>query len=380
MLSLLRQLLILALLTGAAAWALDRYGPGAGEDAAETRRARPPAAVEAATAESTRIERSVSAVGTGRARRSVELRAAAPGRVQDIAFTPGATVKKGDALVRLDSAPQAAALAEAEAELEEARAAFDRASALAEQGRVTGQAFEAARADLLRAEARLERARVDLDERVVRAPFDGVIGLTDLAEGALVGRDVAIATLQDLSVLQVAFSVPERFFADVAVGDPVRVETTIFPGRFFEGRVTAVEPRVDEVTRAFRVRAEARNPGLALPSGLFLRVTLVFDSIDGVAVPEDAVIVSGGGAHVFVIGEGDVIERRAITVGRRWNGRVEAADGLAAGERVVTRGIQKVRDGATVRVIAPDAPRADGAVAAPTAAAGQRGGEGASRS
>lgn len=349
MASLLRQLLVLALITAAAAWAIvGRQGDD--DSAASARRERPAPLVEVEPARLAKIERSVSAVGTGRARRSVELRPVDAGRVLDIAFRPGDLVEEGAALVTLDSATELAALAEAEAELEETRAAYERAEALQKQGRVTGQSFEGARANLLRAEARLGRARADLEERVIRAPFAGLVGLTDLTEGALVGRETSIATLEDLSVLRVEFRTPERFFADVALGDPVRVETTIHPGETFDGVVVAVDRRVDETSRAFRVRAEIPNPDLLLPSGLFLRVTLVFDARDGVVAPEQAVTVEGDGAYVYVVDDAGVVERRPITVGQRGDGVAEAISGLSAGENVVTRGIQKVSDGTRVRL------------------------------
>jgi membrane fusion protein (multidrug efflux system) len=265
-------------------------------------------------------------------------------------------VTEGAALVRLDDASERAAVAEAEAEIEETTAAYDRAATLQKQGRVTGQSFEGARADLQRAEARLGRVRAALQERVIRAPFTGIIGLTDLTEGALVARETIIATLEDLTVLRVEFRTPERFFADVAVGDEVRVETTIHPGETFDGEVVAVDRRVDETSRAFRVRAEIPNGDMKLPSGLFLRVTMVLAARMGVVAPEQAVIIEGDGAFVYVVDAEGVVERRAITVGQRAGGMAEALRGLAPGERVVTRGIQKVRDGAPVRIIGEGAP------------------------
>ncbi|MFT4795751.1 MAG: membrane fusion protein (multidrug efflux system) [Paracoccaceae bacterium] len=367
MASLLRQLLALAFITAAAAWAIMSQ-QSAGDDAATASRARPAPVVEVEPARIARVERSVSAVGTGRARRSVELRPVDAGRVLNIAFASGDLVAEGAALVTLDSASEVAALAEAEAGLEETRAAYARAEALQKQGRVTGQSFEGARADLLRAEARLGLARADLEERVIRAPFAGLVGLTDLTEGALVGRDTAIATLEDLSVLRVEFRTPERFFAEIALGDQVRVETTIHPGETFEGRVVAIDRRVDETSRAFRVRAEIPNPDLKLPSGLFLRVSLVFDARDGVVAPEQAVTVEGDGAYVYVVDADGKVERRAVVIGQRRDGMAETISGLAAGENVVTRGIQKVSDGTKVRLpgdVPPQKPGKPDAAGAP---------------
>jgi membrane fusion protein (multidrug efflux system) len=374
MASLTRQLLALAAMTGAAAWAIVVYQPDGDVADEASRRDRGAPIVEVATIDTARIERSVSAVGTGRARRSVDLRPVGAGRVMEIAFAPGDLVAEGQVMVTLDSATEVAAVAEAEAEIQEARAAYDRAEALQKQGRVTGQSFEGARADLQRAEARIGRARAALADREIRAPFAGLVGLTDLTEGALVGRDTIITTLEDLSVLRVEFRTPERFFDDVAVDDRIRVETTIHPGETFNGRVVAVERRVDETSRAFRVRAEIPNPDLKLPSGLFLRVTLVFDARIGVVTPEEAVTIDGEGASVFVVDADGGVAKRDIVVGQRRNGMAEALSGLAVGEQVVTRGIQKVRDGGTAKIAgAPEGKGANGKPGADTPRSGKPG-------
>lgn len=356
MLAVLRQLAVLAVIFGIAAWVVLRDDSSGDSTEAPARRAAPPPAVLAEAARLAPVERVVAAVGTGKARASVELRAAASGRVEQIDFAPGERVTKGALLLRLDDAVERAALAEAEADLDEARAARERAGALMTQKRITESAFETAVGDLARAEAKLQRARAALADRELRAPFDGVIGLSDLAVGALAGRDVPVAVLEDLSVLQVEFPVPERFFAEVGLGDQIRAQTTIAPEAPLLGRVVAVERRVDEVTRAFRVRAEIPNPDLALPSGLFLRVTLVLAAAEGILAPETAVVWSGEGAHVFVLGQDGTVARRAVQTGIRRDGAVEIVSGLAAGERVVTRGIQRMRDGIAVRDAgAPDA-------------------------
>jgi membrane fusion protein (multidrug efflux system) len=349
MLSLLRQLVVLAVLVAGGVWiATERFGEADGS--AARRGDRPPPVVAVAETREDEVERAVSAVGSGRALRSVELRVADDGRVTEVLFGPGERVRDGAALLRLDDEAERAALSEAEAELAEARAAFERAEALNDQGRITGSAFETAKAALLRAEARTELARVDLERRTLRAPFDGVLGFTEVEPGAMVSQADVIATLDDLAFLDADFSVPERFFGEVEPGDAVRAVTRAFPDETFEGEVVAIDRRVDEVSRSFRVRARFANPGFKLPAGLFLQVELVLDSRLATLAPEEALVMVGDGAHVFVVGEDDVVERRRVRVGVRFAGEAEILEGLAPGERVITRGVQKVREGQTVRV------------------------------
>jgi len=349
MASLFRQLLLLGLLVAAGAWFAFEH-LGGPEDMQARRGERPPPLVVAAEARSASIERAVSAVGSGRALRSVELRVADDGRVTAVLFEPGERVRGGEPLLRLDDDSERAALSEAEAELTEAEAAFERAEALNDQGRITGSAFETARAALLRAEARMERARSDLERRTLRAPFDGMLGFTEVEPGALVTKADVIATLDDLSFLDADFTIPERFFDEVEPGAAVRAVTRAFPDETFEGEVVAIDRRIDEVSRAFRVRARFANPGFRLPAGLFLQIELVLDSRIATLAPEEALVLIGDGAHVYVLGDGDVVERRRVTVGQRRSGEAEILDGLAAGERVVVRGVQKVREGQPVRV------------------------------
>ena len=368
MASLLKQLAVLVIVAAAGAWAATMYFAPAEESggAGGPRRGGPTPVVVAETREGT-VERAVSAVGSGRALRSVELRVEEDGRVRELLFEPGDLVRAGAPLVRLDDARERADLAEAEAELAEAEAAFERAAALQEQGRITDSAYDSAEAARARAAARADRARLAVERRVLYAPFDGAVGFTDVEEGAYVTRSEVIAVLDDLAFLDADFTVPERHFGEVEIGDAVRAVTRAFPDEVFEGEVVAVDRRVDEVSRAFRVRARIANPGFRLPAGLFLQVELVLDRREAVLAPEEALVMEGGGASVFVVGEGDVVERREVRVGTRRAGEAEILEGLAPGERVVTRGVQKVRPGAEV------APRPEeGASAEGVAAAGAR--------
>ena len=370
MASFLKQFAVLAVLAGGAWVAADRYVLNAPETAQEARRERPAPGVVVEAARLDTVERAVAAVGTGRAARSVVLRVSDDGRVTEILFRAGDAVRQGEPLVTLDEARELAALAEAEAALTEARAAFERAETLASQGRVTSSALDTARNDLGRAEARHDRARTDLELRTLRAPFDGVVGFTDIHVGAFVTAATAIATLDDLTFIDADFAVPERFFGEVQPGDAVRAQTDARPGEVFTGQVAAIDRRVDEATRSFRVRARFANPDLRLPAGAFMRVELVLESREGVIAPEEAVVTEGGATFVYVVNAEDTVERRAVTVGARRAGEAEIVEGLAEGERVVVRGVQKVRPGAPVRIMGGGAPETG---AQPQARQGERG-------
>ena len=349
MAGLLRQTLVLGLLVGAGYGGYVAFQHYAVAEDGGPARSRPAPVVEVAEVTATQIERSVSAIGSGSAVRSVELKMLASGRVEMLGFRGGEVVSAGTVLVSLNDEAARAALAEARADLTEAQGAFDRSETLRAQGRVAEAALEQAQAELARAQARVLRAETDLANRSLVAPFDGVIGFPEVEVGSSVGTDTVIAGLDDLSRLSVEFNVPERFFSDVAEGARLRAESQIFPGEVFEGVVSGVGRRLDLVSRTFEVRALIDNPGRRLPAGAFLRVELVFDKRDSVVVPEEAVVSQSDRNHVFVVEDGKAVQR-SVTLGVRRVGSVEVLEGLSPGESVIVRGVQKVRNGAPVRL------------------------------
>jgi membrane fusion protein (multidrug efflux system) len=359
MASIARQVLILLVLgaLGFAGWEL--WGAAATSGSESARRERPAPGVVVAPVSLDRIERSVSAIGKAEPLRSIDLAPSADGRVVEIAVSGGETVRAGDPIILLDDATEQAAVAEARAELSRASSAFDRSSSLQAQGRVAQTAYESAETALAIAEAGLARATKALEDRTLRAPFDGVIGFLAVDLGALVDQGDAIATLDDISALDVDFAVPERFFGEARVGAPVRAITEIYPGESFDGEVTGIDRRIDTVSRSFMARARIPNRGLRLPAGAFMRVTLVLEARDGVVAPEEAVVSEAGARYVYVVEDGRA-RRRAVTLGQRLPGRVAVTDGLEPGELVITRGLQKARDGAPVNILEtePGAPQA----------------------
>jgi len=350
MASIARQLAIIVVLAGAGygGWQLWRSQDAASSEAPARARAAPGVVVAAVALD--RVERTVAAVGAARPLRSVALATLSDGRITELGFSGGERVRAGQALLKLDDATERATVQEAQADLDRASNAFDRAYALYTQRRLSETEFDAARAGLSGAEARLERAQKALEDRTVLAPFDGVAGFRMADVGAVVRANTPVADLADISALDVDFAVPERFYGEVRAGAEVRATTQIFPGEAFDGVVTSVSPRIDTVSRSFTARARIPNPDLRLPGDAFMRVTLVLAARQGVLAPEEAVVSEAGETYVYVVAQ-DRAERRAVTVGARLKGRAEITQGLAPGEMVITRGVQKVGDGRAVRVI-----------------------------
>lgn len=303
------------------------------------------------------IETIVEAVGTTRAVRSVRISPQSSGRIEEVGFRDGQIVKSNAVLLRLDSEIQRADLAEAEARLKEATSAERRSVALKRTSAVSEATVERLVAEMEIAKANRDRAAKQLQERVVRAPFAGSIGFTSVEKGSLVKEGDVIAVLDDLSSVEVEFSVPEGWFGKFKIGNPFQARAAAYKERVFRGTVVAVDTRIDDISRAFKVRGVIANDDLALPAGMFLHVSLVLDGTETISVPEEAVVVEGEKAFVFVAAKLDDsgkarVERREVMLGRRSFGYVEITEGVAVDELVVVRGVQKVRNGSLVQTAA----------------------------
>ncbi len=313
-------------------------------------------AVETAAAQFADIETVVEAVGTTRAVRAVEVTPSASGRIREITFEAGQRVEDGAVLVRLDDEIERADLAEAEAQLLEARRALQRAQALKKSSATSQAAVEKAVVVQATAQANRDRAARRLRDKTVTAPFPGIVGFARVEQGARIEPGDTVTTLDDLSTVEIDFSLPENLYGRITPGKTVIATATAFPGRRFSGTTERIDSRIDPVSRAFRARAVVANPDYSLPAGMFMHLTVVLDSRNALTVPEEAIMFEGDQAFAFVIdktGERMVARKRPMELGQRSFGNVEIIEGIAEGEAVITRGVQKAKDGRPVRMVGP---------------------------
>ncbi|WP_375258102.1 efflux RND transporter periplasmic adaptor subunit [Citreimonas sp.] len=295
------------------------------------------------------VEDAVDAVGTVTPRRRVELRPTVSGRVTEVGVDSGQRVEAGDLIVQLDDRAQRARLAGAEATLEEARQNLNRIEELADSNTVANQQLEEARATFGRAESDVLAAQAALEDRRIEAPFAGTLGLVSVDAGAYLSPQDVIAPLSDLSVVQVDMALPERYFGRVSRGQTVDLTVPAYPDQEFEGTVTVREAGIDEASRSFDVRAEIDNPDRMLVGGMFAQSRLVFDTDEGLAVPDDAIISEGSVTYVYTVADGQA-QRQEITTGASIGALTEVVEGLSADDRVVVSGWNTLRDGASVTV------------------------------
>jgi membrane fusion protein (multidrug efflux system) len=267
-----------------------------------------------------------------------------------VAFEEGERVERGAILAELVSAEEAAALDQARASHFEAHKQFERVADLVRQGTETVARLDSATASRDSAAARVAEIEARLSDRLVRAPFAGIVGLRMVSPGALVQPGTLITTLDDIDPIRLDFTVPETFLGALQVGLEVRARSEAWPGRVFPGKVAAIDPRVDPRTRAVRVRAHVDNADAALRPGMLLAVELVHRVRRSLAVHEEALVPVGERSYVYVV-EGDQVRRVEVHSGGRRPGLVEITDGLAEGDRVVIEGTQHVRPDGPVRVL-----------------------------
>ncbi|MEY8829279.1 efflux RND transporter periplasmic adaptor subunit [Sedimentitalea sp. XS_ASV28] len=351
--SLWKQFLILgilAVLAIAGYEAFDRYAGSSDDAGIATPVGARAAVVELARAETSTLSQTVEAVGTSRARQSVEIVPQAEGRVVEMNFAAGERVEEGTVLVRLDDTIERADLTEAEARLRERGKVFERMTQLSNSNAVAEAALEDSIARLAEARAELDRARQRLSERSIRAPFSGIVGLAEVDRGARVAPGTVITRLDDLNEIEVEFSLPETLFARVRTGQRLVATSIAFPGQGFTGQIDAVDSRIDPISRAFRTRAIIPNPDGLLPAGMFMALELTLSQDDFVVVPEEAIIFQAAETYVFTVQDG-IARRTRVTTGQRRDGMVAVLDGLDAGADVVVRGLHRVHDGNPVEIL-----------------------------
>ena len=295
------------------------------------------------------VEDVVATTGQLLAEEEVALRAEVAGRITALRFAEGSYVGRGQLLAVLDTDVLEAQLAAIQTRRDLAVTQADRQRALFEIGGLSRQALDQAEAEARVLEAEMAQLRAEIGRRRIVAPFAGQIGLRSVSPGAYVSPGDPIATLRVTSALKLEFAVPEAFLGRLREGDAV---VFTVPGQegTFRATIYAVEGAVNPSTRAFTVRARTANPG-GLTPGAFAQVELALDRVeDALVVPASAVVPGVDSAAVFVVEDGKAA-RRAVLTGIRTADRVQVSGAVAAGESVLTSGLEQVRPGQPVRVV-----------------------------
>src|SRR5882762_6205572 len=290
----------------------------------------PPASVSIAEAKSEVIPNLLIAVGDLAAVHQVNVTSDVNGRITDIMFTAGASVKEGTPLVQLYDAPDQGDLASFKAQATVAQLSLDRAKQLAARQFGPQATVDTAQAAFDQAQAGIAKTEAIISQKMVRAPFDGELGVRHVEVGQFLTAGTQIVSLTDLSELYANFTVTEKDSAALKVGQTVRVMVDAYPGRKFEGKITTIEPQINTDTRNIRVQATIENPDHVLKPGMFATTTVVLpDRPEVVTVPETSVDYTLYGDSVYLITEKKeddgktslTVVRTFVRAGNRLHGR-----------------------------------------------------------
>lgn len=312
-----------------------------------------PASVFAEPVTERTFSRDIEALGTLEPKEQVELSLNASDRITALYFEDGERVREGKTLLSLAQREQLALVESAEANVEEAARQLERVARLATAEAVSQSELDRAERDLDSAEANLRALQSRQNDRVLVAPFDGVLGFRRVSVGSFVRPGDVVATLIDDSEMNLDFDVPSIFTRSIQPGTAIVAETDDLPGEAFRGTIATLDNRIDPITRSIRARARIPNPDRLLRSGMFMRVTVTADPRTSLAIPEEAVQPVGPRTFVWrVTPEGEDLKARRVEVEleQRSDGFIEVVSGLTPGDKIITEGIIRVREGSSVRL------------------------------
>jgi membrane fusion protein, multidrug efflux system len=319
----------------------------------------PPTPVSIAVAKSEVIPNLLTAVGDLAAVHQVNVTSDVGGRITNIMFEPGSTVKAGTPLVQLFDEPEQGDLSSFKAQAVMGQLALDRAKQLAARQFGPQATVDQAQSTFDQANSGIAKTQAIISQKLVRAPFDGELGVRHVEVGQFLTAGTQIVSLTDLSTLYANFTVTEKQSAQLKVGQTVRVVVDAYPNRNFEGKITTVEPQISTDTRNIHVQATIDNPDHILKPGMFTTTTVVLpDRPAVVTVPETAVDYTLYGDSVFLLTEKKEDDgkttltavRTFVRTGNRIDGRTEILSGLKEGDRVVAVGQLKLQSGVAVAI------------------------------
>lgn len=317
--------------------------------------APPSAPTPVIVAEATKVpfEDRIEALGTLRANESVNLTASVTETVTGLYFNDGDRVEKDALLAEMTSTEEHALLEEARALVGEAQRQYRRVKSLESQGTAAKSLLDERKREWQTARARLIAIESRLEDRLIKAPFSGLVGLRNISVGALVEPGDLITTLDDDSVMKLDLAVPSLFLGELRPGLPITATTRAYGERVFDGEIRSIDSRVDPVTRSILVRALLPNPDLLLKPGMLMQVTLRKDMRQALVIPEAALMPQGRDQYVLLAvpdGDGHKVEKHQIHIGSRRPGEVEIVVGLKPGDLVITHGSMRARPGSEVKI------------------------------
>ena len=269
-------------------------------------------------------------------------------KIQEVLFVEGVSVKKDKILVILNNFEETAILKQFEAELKEAEINYQRALSLSKKGNISQSVLDNRLTEKIRLTGKVDEIKAKINDLVLKAPFDGTIGLRNYSVGAFVKPGDVITTIYDFNTLKVEASVPEAYVGRIKIKDIVKIKVNS-SDIIHSGEVYVIDPYVDEKTRTFRIISKIENKKELKP-GMMAKKILNFDSKESVLVPESAIIPIDNQTFIYVVGDENVIKKVQVSIGKRLDGKVEIKKGLKLSDKIVFEGVNKLKAGIKVKI------------------------------
>ena len=297
-----------------------------------------------------RLTNSVFTTGSILANEEVELRSEISGKIVEILFREGAFVSKGDLLVKINDSDLQAELRKAASKVKLVEEREARQRQLAENQMISQEDYESTLNDLEASKAEYDLIKAKIDKTEIRAPFSGVIGLREVSEGSFVTTSNIIARLQSLSNLKVDFAIPQKYAAQVKIGDELGFKLS-GSAIHYKAKIYAIEPKIDPSTRTLKLRAICTETYKGLFPGAFANVELnLKETEEAILITTVAIVPELKGQSVYLY-KGGVASPQKVELGLREEKRVQIISGLAEGDTLITSGILQIRPGAKVKII-----------------------------
>jgi len=302
----------------------------------------------------------IEAIGFIEPNQGVTISTEASGVINSIDFESGATVKKEQQLVALDSDVEMANLKSTQARLPAAKAKYIRYQGLYKKGSISKEAFDDAEASYFSLQADIESLKATIERRHIKAPFDGVVGLRNVFLGQYIQPGTDVVRLEDTTLMKLRFTVPQTDISDIRLGQDIEIFVDAYPETTFSGKISAIEPAVNYQSGLIQVQADIPNNEGQLRSGMFARAHIILPTLENqVILPQTAITFTLYGDNVYLVGKdenGDLRARQSVVkTGERKGEVVHILDGVKAGETVVTSGQVRLSNDAKVRIVESDA-------------------------
>ncbi len=294
------------------------------------------------------MRREVKALGTALAFDSTRIVSASNDYLTELYINEGQPVQQGTVLARFNDLEEKARVAELTALLIEQNHQLTRLKNLTSSQATAQSMLDEQQAKVNATTAQLDAAKSRLQDLVIKAPFDGILGLRQVSNGSFLSAGTTLTTLDNIAKIRVEFNVAEHFLAALQPGMKLTITNVAFADSQFVGTLTALDPRIDPVTRSVKAHGLIDNADLRLKPGMLLNILIELAVSQGIQIPEKAIVPLQNRHYVFVVDSNNQVSQREIVLGQRTPGLVEVVSGLAVNEEIVIEGTQKLRSGLTI--------------------------------